>query len=93
MIEYRDESDRKAMEQVITALEKSSLGDSVEYIDMKSRFDIKVGYDERFEILFGDRTDLDVKIKFVEGIVETLTNGEKGTINVKSAKKGYLILE
>lgn len=93
VIEYQDESDRKAVEQVITSLEKSSLNDKVEYIEMQSRFDIKARYDGRFEILFGDRTDLDVKIKFVEGIVETLTNGEKGTINVKSAKKGYLILD
>ncbi len=93
VIEYRDESDRKALEQVITALEKSSLNDKIEYIEMNSRFDIRASYDGRFEILFGDRSDLDVKIKFVEGIVETLVKGEKGTINVKSAKKGYLILD
>ena len=93
VIIYRDETDRSAVEEVVRALEKSNLGDRVEYIEMKSRFDIKAGYDGRFKILFGDRTDLDVKIKFVEGIVESLENGEKGTINVKSAKKGYLILD
>ena len=93
VIKYRDAVDKEAVEEVVVALQKSGLGDKIEYIEMKSRFDIKARYDDRFTILFGDRTDLGVKLRFVEGIVETQKNGEKGTINVKSAKKGYLILE
>ena len=92
-IKYKDPVDKEAVQSVVSSLMKSGLADSIEYLEMKSRFDIKAKYSERFTILFGDRTELDVKIKFVEGIVQSLNNGEKGTINVKSAKKGYLILE
>ena len=91
-IKYKNEADKEAVEQVVTQLMKCNFSQEIVSLEMKSRFDIKVQYSERFTILFGDRTELDVKIKFVEGIVETLVKGEKGTINVKNAKKGYLIL-
>lgn len=93
VIEYRDSVNTKAVEEVLEKLRECSFYESIGYVDMKSRFDIKVSYKDRFTILFGDRSDFDVKLKFVNGIIETLKKGEKGTINVKNPKKGYLILE
>lgn len=93
VIEYRDTADCKAVEEILTKLRECTFADEIVSVEIQSRFDIKVKYGERFTILFGDRTEFDIKLKFVDGIIETLTKGEKGTINVKNPKKGYLIME
>ena len=93
VIKYRDDTDVEAVEEVLTKLRECTFKEQIAFVDMKSRFDIKVKYKDRFTILFGDRTDFEVKLKFVDGIIETLEKGEKGTINVKNPKKAYFIEE
>ena len=93
VIEYRDSYDREAVEEVLTKLRECSFSQRIVFVEMSSRFNIKVSYGDRFTILLGDRSDFDVKLKFVDGIIETLKKDEKGTINVKNPKKGYFILE
>ncbi len=92
-IEYIDPLDKTAVEEVVKRLQDSGFYEYVNDLEMSSRFDIKFNYSHRFKVLLGDRTDIEVKLKFVEGIIKTLQDGETGTINVKNAKKGYLILD
>ena len=90
---YLDKTDGKAVQEVITALERSPLKGKISKITMHSRFDIRLDYPDRFEILIGNRQDISVKLKFANKIIEELKADSTGTINVKDAKEGYFILD
>ncbi len=92
-IQYSDSGDGIAVPQVIEAIERSPLNGKINFVKMDSRFDIRLQYLDSFEILLGNKNDISVKLKFADKIINELKDGEKGTVNVKDAKKGYAILE
>ncbi len=88
-----EKADNQALNTVLQAIERHGFSDRIAYITVNSRFDIRMQYDDRFLILFGDSSDFDIKLRFVNGIIEELKPEQKGTINVKDSSKGYLILD
>lgn len=92
-IRYVNQSDSKAVPEVVEAIERSDLKGKIVHITMNSRFDIRLQYLDRFEILLGNREDISVKLKFAEKIIAELKDGDTGKIDVKDAKEGYAILD
>lgn len=92
-VKYKDSMDKNAVADVIRAIERSPLADMVKEIEMTSRFDIRLFYGNRFQILIGSRQDISVKLKFADKIIEELKETDSGQINVKNGKDGYAILD
>jgi cell division protein FtsQ len=92
-IRYADGVDEKVVPMIIDAIEKSPLDGKIERISIESRFDIRLQYTDRFEILVGNKDNVSVKLKFADKIIEKLKDDEKGQINVKNAKEGFAVLD
>lgn len=60
----------------------NGLKDKIKTIDMTSRFDIYIHYEDRFSVYMGDMDYSDIKIKFLIGILEQLRAEDKGKIDV-----------
>ncbi len=53
-------------------------------LDVRSRFDIYLNYDNRFDVYVGDMENADIKIKFLVGIINDLYPDSKGSIDVSN---------
>ncbi len=60
----------------------SGIKNKIKTIDMTSRFDIYIHYEDRFKVYMGDMEYSDIKIQFLIGIIEKLKAEDKGRIDV-----------
>lgn len=77
---YRCLSEYDMLEQVVT-------------IDMVSRFDITLNYADRFTVYLADIDNMDIKIRFLQGILEKLKPTDRGYINLSDHREAAVRLE
>lgn len=58
-------------------------------IDMTTRADITVNYDNRIDIKLGSSADMEYKISYFKAIIDTLTSDYEGTLIYNGAKGGF----
>jgi cell division septal protein FtsQ len=56
-------------------------------IDIRSRFDIYINYDNRFKVYLGDMENAEVKIRFLVRILEKQEDGATGTIDISNPQE------
>jgi len=71
-----------AQDMLATFLE-STIGDKITLIDFSDKFSIYVMYEKRLRIEVGDISDIDMKIRFADGIISSLDKNYSGTVNVE----------
>lgn len=68
---------------LLGALTGAGIMDDVKFINMNSLTDIRVGYQERFDVHFGSVLDLERKLRFLKAIVdERLSPSDVGVIDL-----------
>ena len=84
-LEFISDKDTRHIREVIKTLSEWDNFDKITSLDMTNRFDIRMEYDERITVRFGNKSDLDTKIRFVSGIIPVYSDSAYGTIIVDNA--------
>lgn len=94
IIRFRDEANSTALKKVLDTLENCSIGEKINSVDFRNRFDVKLNYEQgRFTILFGNVSDAEIKMEFARQIVASFREDATGTICVDDIKGGYAIVD
>lgn len=64
----------------------------IKSIDLTSRFDITVNYDNRYTVYFADIDDIEIKVKFLIAIVGRLGVNDEGYINLSDCREAAVRL-
>ena len=86
---FDDERTREAFSQLIDALEKYNIT-GVTRIDIPNYLDIKFVTDERVRVELGTMVDLDYKLKYVRGLIDSdnIPEEEYVILNVQNVERG-----
>lgn len=89
---FFDSSTEKMLGDLLLALEKSEMIDRVVSVDIKDKFDLKLWYENRFEITLGDGNDLKHKMLMIREVVADLAENATGSIDVSDPNNAYVKL-
>lgn len=81
------------LQELYRCLSAYQLMDQVVSIDMSSRFDIRINYADRFSVYLGDIGSMDVKIRFLVGVLEQLRESDRGKIYLSDTREAAVQLE
>ncbi len=81
-----------AITELYDNLEYNAITHKIKSVDVRSRFDIYVNYEDRLEIYLGDSDDMDTKISFLVSIVDQLETDAKGEIDISNPREASVIL-
>ncbi len=90
-IAYVDDSYKSTGEEVLSALKKSEMYSGISSVDLTDRFNIYVVYDSRLKTNIGNTDDLELKLRFLNEIINDLGDA-RGTIDLKDVEAGYVLL-
>lgn len=91
-LEFVDERTYDAVLSLYDSFEANSIETKIKKVDVRSRFDIYVNYDSRFEVYLGDTDNIDIKIQFLVGIIDELDEGTKGKIDISNHREAAVAL-
>lgn len=81
------------LEELYRCLSVNGMMEQIRSIDMTSRFDITIDYDGRFSVYLADIDNMDIKIRFLAGILEQLLPTDRGYIDVSDYHEAAVRLE
>ncbi len=87
--------DKRTYDAILSLYENFTanyIDDKVLGVDVRSRFDIYINYDNRFEVYLGDIDSIDIKIRFLVGIIDELEPDATGTIDVSNHREASVAL-
>jgi len=61
-------------------------------VDLDDKFNLRISYLGRFEILLGDREDLKYKFAMVREVIKELGEGTAGSIDISDPNTAYVKL-
>ena len=73
-----------AVTELYRNITDNNITSSVETINIISRFDIYLQYEDRFSVYIGDMESSDIKVQFLTGIIAELGDNDKGSIDVSN---------
>ncbi len=74
----------------ISELEKAGIKDKMTLIDVGDHLSVKGIYDNRYDILFGDKTNLEHKVSMLAAAISHNAPNEMGTIDLRISNNAYL---
>ena len=80
-VSFADTRTADDLKELYTALSENGVMKHVREINMVSRFDITINYADRFTVYLADIDNMDIKIRFLVGILEKLKPTDTGYIN------------
>ena len=85
------DTQRKKTLEVIQAIRKTAFKDRLTLVNLESRWDIRLEVDGCYDVLMGDMTDFDAKLKAIEAIVDrdSVKEAGQGEINIVKGEGGY----
>lgn len=86
-LRFTSEGSYNAYEKLYEAMTKFDIIEKVDYIELKTRFDIYFKYDNRIEVYIGDSIDVDMKIRFFKGILTKLEENAEGYLDLTNTKE------
>ncbi len=90
-VEFTNEDTEKIMLSVMGELDKYSLGERITRLDIRDKFDIRMMYDNRFEIKVGNMTDMENKIKLFAGMMNNkIWDDSTGSIDISNGVEAYV---
>lgn len=92
-ISFADARTASDLEELYRCLSENGLMGKIRSIDMTSRFDITVDYDGRFTVYLATIDNMDIKIRFLVGILEKLALDDRGYINLSNYREAAVRLE
>lgn len=91
-LEFIDERTEVALNELYSSFENHYIEDKVKSVDVRSRFDIYINYDGRFEVYLGNTENIEIKISFLVKIIEELKPTDKGRINLSNYREAAVAL-
>lgn len=87
----QSETEVKKTAEVLSAIRQTTFKSRLTLVDLSSRWDIRMEVDGAYQILMGDMTDFEAKLKAVEAILaqESLSNYATGQIVISKGPGGY----
>jgi len=75
------------VKELYNELKEYGLIDKVNSFTIENRFDISIRYDDRLDIYFGSIDDINIKVRFLVGIMGHLYEDEKGKLDISNIKE------
>lgn len=91
-LEFIDARTEVALDELYDSFENHYIEDKIKSVDVRSRFDIYINYDGRFEIYLGNTENIEIKISFLVKIIDELKPTDKGTINLSNYREAAVAL-
>lgn len=88
-------SDSRTLDSILLLYQTFSdnyIENKIKGVDIRSRFDMYINYDDRFEVYIGDIENVDMKIEFLIGILEKLEPDSKGKIDISNHQEASVAL-
>lgn len=79
--------------ELYNCLAENEMMDQIVSVDMTSRFDITLNYDNRFTVYLADIDNMEIKIRFLAGILEKLKADDTGYINLADHREAAVRLD
>ena len=84
-LEFSDSLTLSAYTDLITAMHTRGVLEHITEITIDSRFDIYLNYEDRIEVYIGDTYNVDLKMRFLMGIMAELYENDRGYLDLSSA--------
>ena len=91
-IEFVDKRTLDALTDLYACFEENYIESNIVSVDVRSRFDLYINYEDRFEVYLGDIENIDIKIRFLIGIIDELGDDAKGKIDVSNHREAAVAL-
>ena len=91
-LEFIDERTEVALDELYDSFVNHYIEDNIKSVDVRSRFDIYINYDGRFEIYLGNTENIEIKISFLVKIIDELKPTDRGTINLSNYREAAVAL-
>ena len=91
-ITFFDEDAADTVKRIYRALQTEELTGQIKEVNLEDKFNIKIRYDDRFELLMGDGNDLSLKLKMVKEVIRDLGSTEYGIIDIADPNNAYVKL-
>ncbi len=92
IVEFVDSRTLNAVTSLYDNFANNYIEDKIVSVDVRSRFDIYINYDNRFKVYLGDIDNIDIKVRFLVGIIAELDSNAKGTIDVSNHQEAAVAL-
>ncbi len=89
---FFDEDAADTAKMIYRALKAEEMADRVRVLNLQDKFNIKIRYEDRFELLVGDRNDMQLKLKMVKEVIRDLGSNECGVIDIADPNNAYVKL-
>lgn len=90
---FSDARTTSDLEELYRCLSENEIMEHIRSIDMTSRFDITIDYDGRFSVYLADIDNMDIKIRFLVGILDQLLPTDRGFIDVSDYHEAAVRLD
>lgn len=91
-IEFVDGRTFDAIFDLYECFVANDIEDKIIAVDVRSRFDIYIDYEGRFDVYVGDMENINIKIKFLVGIIDELYEDSTGTIDISDPREAAVAL-
>ena len=92
-VTFTDTRTASDLSELYRCLTEYGMMEHIVTIDMVSRFDITLNYADRFTIYLADIDNMDIKIRFLQKILEKLKPTDRGYINLSDHREAAVRLE
>ena len=90
-LENEDEAKLECLTELLTLLEEQGRIEEVRELDVSNLTSIRMNYADRFTVRLGGADRLEAKLDFLGEILEELSYGETGTIDLTRETEGHYI--
>ncbi len=82
----------RQLTELIADLKRAEMLEKISTIDICDKFNIKLRYLDRFEILIGEMSDMKQKLNMVKEVIKDLGDAESGRIDISDPNNAYVKL-
>ncbi len=91
-VKFVNDRTLNAVAELYKCMEENYITDKITSIDIRSRFDIYMNYDNRFTVYVGNTEDIDIKIRFLVAIIDELDENATGEIDISDPHEAPVAL-
>ncbi|MBR5296077.1 MAG: FtsQ-type POTRA domain-containing protein [Clostridia bacterium] len=90
---FMDEDTHQIILSLVESLDKENIIEKISEIDVSDNFNISIRYENRFQVLLGDREEFDEKLAMIREVIKDLEEGTTGQIDIADPDNAYVKLE
>ena len=87
---FFEEDAKTRLKTILSAMENTDIMGNVQSIDIRDKFNIRIRYLDRFDLLVGDENNMKHKFLMVKEVVLDLNENDTGTIDIADPDTAYV---